>query len=57
MRAAVVEVFGAFDAIKVNEIKAPSPMPGEVMIRVSVAAVNFADGARVSGRSIKSQTR
>lgn len=51
MRAAVVEAFGAFDAIKVKEIEVPTPAPGEVLIRVSVAGVNFADGAMVSGRA------
>jgi NADPH:quinone reductase len=55
MRAAVVEAFGAFDAIKVKEIEAPSPMAGEVLIRVSVAGVNFADGAMVSGRAPRKQ--
>jgi NADPH2:quinone reductase len=55
MRAAVVEAFGPFDAIKVKEIAAPSPMPGEVLIRVSVAGVNFADGAMVSGRAPRKQ--
>lgn len=55
MRAAVVEAFGAFDAIKVKEIEAPLPMPGEVLIRVSVAGVNFADGAMVSGHAPRKQ--
>ena len=32
MRAAVVETIGPFDAIKVNDIEAPSPVPGEVLI-------------------------
>ena len=51
MRAAVVEAFGPFDAIKVREIEAPSPAPGEILIRVAVAGVNFADGGMVSGRT------
>lgn len=55
MRAAVVEAFGAFDAIKVKEIEVPTPAPGEVLIRVSVAGVNFADGAMVSGRAVRKQ--
>ena len=55
MRAAMVEAFGAFDAIKVKEIEVPTPAPGEVLIRVSVAGVNFADGAMVSGRAVRKQ--
>lgn len=55
MRAAVVEAFGPFDAIKVKEIEAPSPLPGEILIRVTVAGVNFADGAMVSGRAPRKQ--
>lgn len=55
MRAAVVEAFGAFDTIKVKEIPTPAPLPGEVLIRVSVAGVNFADGAMVSGRAPRKQ--
>lgn len=55
MRAAVVEAFGPFDAIKVSEIETPTPAPGEVLIRVAVAGVNFADGAMVSGRAPRKQ--
>ena len=55
MRAAVVEAFGPFDGIKVKEIEAPSPAAGEILIRVSVAGVNFADGGMVSGRTPRRQ--
>lgn len=55
MRAAVVEAFGPFDGIKVKEIEAPSPAGGEILIRVSVAGVNFADGGMVSGRASRKQ--
>jgi NADPH2:quinone reductase len=55
MRAAVVEAFGPFDAIKVKEIETPLPAPGEILIRVSVAGVNFADGGMVSGRTPRKQ--
>ena len=55
MRAAVVEAFGPFDSIKVKEIEAPSPAPGEILIRVSVAGVNFADGGMVTGRTPRRQ--
>jgi NADPH2:quinone reductase len=55
MRAAVVEAFGPFDGVKVKEIEAPSPAAGEILIRVSVAGVNFADGGMVSGRTPRRQ--
>ena len=55
MRAAVVEAFGPFDGIKVKEIEAPSPAAGEILIRVSVAGVNFADGGMVNGRTPRRQ--
>jgi NADPH2:quinone reductase len=55
MRAAVVEAFGPFDQIKVKEIEAPKPAQGEILIRVSAAGVNFADGGMVSGRAARRQ--
>jgi NADPH:quinone reductase-like Zn-dependent oxidoreductase len=55
MRAAIVEAFGPFDGIRVKEIKAPSPAAGEILIRVSLAGVNFADGGMVSGRTPRRQ--
>ena len=55
MRAAVVEAFGPFDGIKVKQIEAPSPAGGEILIRVSVAGVNFADGGMVTGCAARKQ--
>lgn len=55
MRAAVVEAFGAFDRIKVKQIEVPALAPGEILIRVSVAGVNFADAGMVSGRASRKQ--
>jgi len=55
MRAAIVEAFGPFDGIRVKEIEAPSPAAGEILIRVSLAGVNFADGGMVSGRTPRRQ--
>ena len=55
MLAAVVEAFGAFDRIRVKEIEEPTPAPGEMLIRVAVAGVNFADGAMASGRAARKQ--
>jgi NADPH2:quinone reductase len=55
MRAAVVDAFGPFDAIRVKEIDTPAPAAGEIVIRVTVAGVNFADGGMVSGRAARRQ--
>ena len=55
MLAAVVEAFGPFDRIRVKEIEEPAPAQGEILIRVSVAGVNFADGAMASGRAARKQ--
>src|SRR5262245_42249202 len=55
MRAAVVEAFGPFDGIKVKDIEAPAPAAGEILIGVSVAGVNFADGGMVTGRTPRRQ--
>ena len=55
MRAAVVEAFGPFDRIKVKAIDTPTPARDEILIRVSVAGVNFADGGMASGRAARKQ--
>ncbi len=55
MRAAVVEAFGPFDRIKVKEIDGPTPAQGEILLRVTFAGVNFADGAMASGRAARKQ--
>ncbi|MGZ8263898.1 MAG: quinone oxidoreductase family protein [Burkholderiales bacterium] len=55
MRAAVVESFGPFDRIKIKEVEAPAPAQGEIVIRVTVAGVNFADAGMASGRAARKQ--
>ena len=49
MRAAVVSEFGPFDAIRVQEVEAPLAGDGEILVRTSVAGVNFADAGMVTG--------
>ncbi len=49
MRAAVVTEFGSFDKVVVDDMPSPSPAGGEVLVRVSVAGVNFADGGMILG--------
>jgi NADPH2:quinone reductase len=49
MRAAVVSEFGPFDAIRVQELETPVAGDGEIVVRTSVAGVNFADAGMVTG--------
>ena len=55
MRAAIVYALGPFDGIRVKGIEDASPADGEILIRVSLAGVNFADGGMVSGRARRRQ--
>ena len=48
MRAAVVSEFGPFDAIRVQELETPAAGDGEIVVRTSVAGVNFADAGMVT---------
>ncbi|CAA9477697.1 MAG: Quinone oxidoreductase [uncultured Rubrobacteraceae bacterium] len=43
MRAIVVDEPGVPDVLHLEEVKTPEPGPGEVLIEVAVAGVNFAD--------------
>src|SRR3954452_8658432 len=43
MRAIQIEEFGGPEVLKLVELPTPEPKPGEVLIRVSRAGMNFAD--------------
>lgn len=43
MRAAVVRAFGGPEVIRVVDVATPAPGPGEVLVKVAGASVNFAD--------------
>ncbi len=49
MRAAIVTAFGPFEGIRVEEMPAPEPGEGEILVRTTVAGVNFADAGMVLG--------
>ncbi|MQA01071.1 MAG: zinc-binding dehydrogenase [Dehalococcoidia bacterium] len=55
MRAAVVTAYGPFDGIRVSDVDAPAPGPGDVLVRVSVAGVNFADAGMVRGTARRAE--
>jgi NADPH2:quinone reductase len=43
MRAIQVREFGGPEVLELVDLPAPEPGPGEVLIRVSRAGINFAD--------------
>ena len=49
MRAVVVEQFGPPEALRVRETPAPVPGPGEVLVEIHAAPVNYVDMLVVGG--------
>jgi len=49
MRAAIVAEFGPLDGIRVEEVETPEPAADEILVRTTVAGVNFADAGMVLG--------
>lgn len=49
MRAALVREFGPIEGITITEVARPEAGPGQVLVRVTAAGVNFADGGMVLG--------
>lgn len=54
MKAVLCRVFGPVSGLVLEDVPAPQPGPGEVLIRVAACAVNFADTLIIQG---KYQTR
>ena len=50
MRAVLCRAWGPIDALKVEDIAAPAPGAGEVLIDVKATAVNYADAIMVAGQ-------
>jgi len=50
MRAVVCRAWGEVNDLRVEEVAAPSPGPGEVLIAVKATAVNYADALMTAGR-------
>ena len=50
MRAAIVREFGPISSHAVGELPDPNPGPGEVVIRIKAAAVNYVDSLVVTGK-------
>src|SRR4051812_43474037 len=49
MRAVVVEQFGPPEALRVRDIPAPVPGPGEVLVEIHAAPINYVDMLVVGG--------
>jgi len=50
MRAVVCRAWGEVDDLRIEEVAAPNPGPGEVLIAVRATAVNYADALMTAGR-------
>jgi NADPH:quinone reductase len=50
MRAAVLRTFGPIDLVTLEDVPDPLPGPGQVLIDVAVAPVNYVDLVVISGR-------
>ena len=50
MRAVICRAWGEVDDLRVEEVAAPHPGPGEVLIAVKATAVNYADALMTAGR-------
>lgn len=50
MKALVCEEYGSLDALRVEEVPAPVADPGQVLVDVAAASVNFPDALIVQGK-------
>src|SRR5216683_971192 len=50
MRAVICRAWGAVDDLTVEDVAAPKPGPGQVVIDVKATGVNYADSIMVAGR-------
>src|SRR2546428_6934127 len=50
MRAVICRAWGAVDALTVQDVAAPAPGRGQVVIDVKATGVNYADSIMVAGR-------
>jgi NADPH:quinone reductase-like Zn-dependent oxidoreductase len=53
MRAVICRAWGEVDDLRVEEVAAPHPGPGEVLIAVKATAVNYADALMTAGRYLQ----
>jgi NADPH:quinone reductase len=53
MKAVRIHTYGGPEVLRLDDVPDPTPGPGEVLLRVHAAGVNFADTQRRSGKSQK----
>ncbi len=56
MKAVQVAAFGGADVLRVTEIAVPSPGPGEVLVRIARAGINYIDIYMRQGTYARSET-
>jgi NADPH:quinone reductase len=56
MKAITIEEFGGPENLKVQNVDKPEPGPGEILIRVAAAGINYADIARRKGAYLAKTT-
>lgn len=49
MKAAILRQFGGPEALAITEVERPHPGPGEVLVRVEAAGINFTDTGQRAG--------
>jgi len=50
MRAVICRVWGEVESLTIEDVPAPTPGPGQVLIDVKATGINFADSLMVAGR-------
>lgn len=50
MKAMLCEAYGPPESLRLGELPEPTPGPGEVLVRVAAAGVNFADTLMIEGK-------
>ena len=50
MRAVMCRAWGEVEDLKLEDVPAPTPGPGEILIEVRATSVNYADALLVAGR-------
>ncbi|MGV7605605.1 hypothetical protein PJN30_12990 [Mycobacterium kansasii] len=50
MKAIELTALDGFDSLRLSEVDKPSPAPGEVLIKVRAAGINYAELEQTTGR-------